>query len=123
MNEDVLKKTLQKILDEIAEIRSEMATKDDLAELRSEMATKDDLAEVRSEMATKDDLAEVRSEMATGFARLEDKFDDYKIENEMEHRNTRRVIHQLAIRVSNTLDHEKRIQSLENVVYNNSSAK
>ena len=51
--------TIQDVLTVVVSMRSE------LAELRSEMATKSDLAAVRSEMATKSDLAMVRAELRT----------------------------------------------------------
>ncbi|MFT8929055.1 MAG: hypothetical protein ABF969_06925, partial [Sporolactobacillus sp.] len=47
---DGLKETVSR---ELAQLRSEMATKKELTELRAEMATKTELTELRAEMATK----------------------------------------------------------------------
>lgn len=49
--------------DEMANLRDQMATKADLAAVRNEL--KNDMAAMKSEMATKADLANLRSEMAT----------------------------------------------------------
>ena len=49
--------------DEMATLRDQMATKEDLAAVRNEL--KNDMAGMKSEMATKTDLAKLRSEIAT----------------------------------------------------------
>ncbi|MBA2878755.1 septal ring factor EnvC (AmiA/AmiB activator) [Anoxybacillus kamchatkensis] len=74
-----MEQLLQRIFDELAFLRANMATKDDVAALKDDiralesrvshieqtMATKDDIASIEQRMATKDDIISIEQRMAT----------------------------------------------------------
>ncbi|OOE01765.1 hypothetical protein BO219_10360 [Anoxybacillus kestanbolensis] len=74
-----MEQLLQRIFDELAYLRANMATKEDVAMLKDDirvlenrvshieqtMATKDDIASIEQRMATKDDVASIEQRMAT----------------------------------------------------------
>ncbi len=74
-----MEQLLQRIFDELAYLRANMATKEDVAMLKDDirvlenrvshieqtMATKDDVASIEQRMATKDDVASIEQRMAT----------------------------------------------------------
>ncbi|AXM87944.1 hypothetical protein CI793_08105 [Anoxybacillus ayderensis] len=74
-----MEQLLQRIFDELAFLRANMATKADVAALKDDiralesrgshieqtMATKDDIASIEQRMATKDDIASIEQRMAT----------------------------------------------------------
>lgn len=75
MNESILGGILQ----EIREIRNEMATKSELEEIRRTMATKTELEGIRIEMNT--GFEEIRNEMNTGFSDLKHTINEHHSEN------------------------------------------
>ena len=67
-----MEQLLQRIFDELAYLRANMATKDDIAavnkridQIEQTMATKDDIISIEQRMATKDDIASIEQRMAT----------------------------------------------------------
>ncbi len=72
-----MQNTVQQILDELKEIRSEQGRfSDDLKEIKSEQGKfSDELKDVKEEQSS------LREDMNAGFARLEKKLDRHRIEN------------------------------------------
>jgi hypothetical protein len=64
--------TLKELLEAIARIERNAATKSDLAAV----ATKSDLAKLEAKLATKGESAHLESKMNVRFDRLEKRFDD-----------------------------------------------
>ncbi|TCS80394.1 hypothetical protein [Tepidibacillus fermentans] len=126
-----MEEMLKKLLDELADMKANMATKSEIQDIKSNMVTKSELQDMKANMATKSEIQDIKSNVNNRFDIIETKLAQLQVDVSEVKATVRRIeeshqedVHAMLQTINNKLDQRdaeiqvlnKRIFKLESEV-------